>query len=56
MEERIQQRIAELEQAEIAARMRLAAVQTVLAELRALLSPAPEQPHLSGDDLGEQAP
>lgn len=56
MEERITQRIAELEQAEIAARMRLAAVQTVLAELRALLSPEEAQPQMSGDDLGEQAP
>lgn len=48
MEENIKRRIVELEQAEKDAVMQLMAVRTVLAELRALLTPAPI---LSGDPL-----
>ena len=41
MEERITQRIAALEQAERDTELQLMAVRTVLAELRALIQPAP---------------
>lgn len=50
MEENIKRRIIELEQAEKDTAMQLMAIRTVLAELRALLEPAPV---MSGDALGE---
>lgn len=53
MEENIKRRIAELEKAEQDAAMQLMAIRTVLAELKALLAPAPV---LSGDLPGEQEP
>lgn len=57
MDERIKRRIAEVEAAERQAEVQLAAIRTVLAELRALLAPAPDRPALSGDPLGaEPAP
>jgi hypothetical protein len=43
MEENVKRRIVELEQAERDAHMQLMAIRTVLAELRALLTPATEQ-------------
>jgi hypothetical protein len=54
MEERIQARITELEQAERKTEMELIAIRTVLTELRKLLSP--DAPEVSGDPLGESQP
>jgi hypothetical protein len=53
MEESVRRRVVELEQAEKDTAMQLMAIKTVLAELRALLQPAPI---LSGDALNEQTP
>lgn len=53
MEERITHRIAELEQAERQTEAQLIAIRTVLAEMRALLQPAPI---ISGDAIGEELP
>jgi hypothetical protein len=50
MEERIKQRIAEIQQAEQEAVKQLTAIRTVLAELQALL-----EPETSGERLGEQS-
>jgi hypothetical protein len=52
IQERLQKRIAELAEAEIATAKQLTAIRTVLAEMRALLEPAPV---ISGDPLGELA-
>lgn len=53
MEEQIRQRIAQLETAERDTRTQLQAICTVLAEMRALLSP-PEEPTMTGTPLGEE--
>lgn len=50
MEERIHARIIELEEAERQTVVQLTAIRTVIAELKALATPAPV---LSGDPLGE---
>lgn len=54
MEEKVKQRIAELEQAERDTAMQLTAIRTVLGELRDLLPPAHDGPILSGDPLDKR--
>ena len=52
MEERITARIAELEQAERDTELQLIVIRTVLAEMRALLTPA--APIMTGDGLPDE--
>lgn len=53
MEETARRRLEELRAAEREAEMRLVVLRTVIAEIEALLNPAPI---ISGDNVGEQEP
>lgn len=53
MEENARRRLEELRQAEREAEIRLVVLRNVIAELEALLSPAPV---VSGDKIGKQEP
>lgn len=53
MEENARRRLEELRQAERESETRLIVLRTVIAELEALLAPAPV---ISGDKIGEQEP